>query len=67
MKYCCFFFIFNIKDLFSVPINTLKRPNSSHELTTPVADSVHVNMYLKNHFAYTEIEDISDVRYPTDF
>ena len=38
--------------------------NYSPELSSPVADSVYVNIYLKNFFAYAENDDVSGVRYP---
>ena len=40
--------------------------SSSHELSTPVTDSVYVNIHLKNSFADTENDVISGVSYPTD-
>ena len=40
--------------------------SSFHELSTPVADNVHINIYLKHPLAYSEIDDSSEARYPTD-
>ena len=40
--------------------------SSSYELSTPVADRVYVNIYLKNPFTYAEIDNSSEVIYPTD-
>ena len=39
---------------------------SSHELSILVADSVYVNMYLKNSFAYPENDETSWIRYLTE-
>ena len=39
---------------------------SSHKLSNLVAESVYVNIYLKNTFSYTENANSSGVRYPTN-
>ena len=40
--------------------------SSSHDLSTPVADSVYVNTYFKNIFAYIEKTDNSGIRHWPD-
>ena len=37
----------------------------SYALCTPVANSVYVNIYVKNSFAYAENDEIFSVRHPT--
>ena len=44
-----------------------KMQSSSHELSSPIADSVYVKKYLrKNSFTYAEKDDSYGLRYPTD-
>ena len=53
--------------MYSVEHSSEEMQSSFHELSTPEADSVYVNIYQKNSFANAGNDDISGIKHASDF